>query len=219
MKHHASEQPAGRLFGGLEEGRRKRLETVEVSHKAPRDDPNEELLPMEAKGRVRKDDELLCEDLKSTNLAFRLFRSVKEVNWRHPLAGAVVLLGGFGIMGLDYFMHPEARELQDRVVQELKSLPLPPGSIEEHFSSGFQPSKGSAERTIVSGLPEKETCAFYQPIMAETGWRLVKNECYPAQEGHTLIEFRKGVKIWKIDSGKESSSGGKELILVTIWMR
>ncbi|MGA2672106.1 MAG: hypothetical protein ABSE99_02655 [Terracidiphilus sp.] len=120
--------------------------------------------------------------------------------WR---VGAIALLAGFGIMGLDYLIHPQAARFQNQVVQELRSLPLPSDATEQGFTSGYQPEKGRASRTIAFGRSAKDLCAFYSDIMTESGWQLVQEECYPSSAGHALIVFRRGQVTFKIVSGKQ----------------
>jgi hypothetical protein len=114
-----------------------------------------------------------------------------------------MLLLGLSIMGLDYVRHPEAGKLQSQVVQELRSLPLPSNAADRDFSSGYQPEKGMASRTISFSGPVKNLCAFYSDTMPTLGWKLVKEECYPSPKGHALIAFQKGIVFCIIYSGHE----------------
>jgi hypothetical protein len=99
----------------------------------------------------------------------------------------------------------------------LKALSLPPLTTETDFTSGYQPSKGMAKRTIITSISAKDICSFYRPVMADLGWQLVKEECYPSSEGHTLISFHKGMVTCAINSGREDISGQK-YVIVSFWM-
>ncbi|MGB7987300.1 MAG: hypothetical protein WCF54_19215 [Terracidiphilus sp.] len=54
--------------------------------------------------------------------------SLRALNEHRWLYGAMAFALGLCIMGADYYLHPEAGRFQSQVVQELKSLPLPPNS-------------------------------------------------------------------------------------------
>jgi len=130
---------------------------------------------------------------------------------------------GVVIVGVHYFSylwHPESQRFQDQVIKELRSLPVPPDSTERDFSSGFQPHVGMAERKIFSRLSEKDLCAFYRPIMANFGWRLVQENCYPSSEFHILIEYQKGQVNWRIGTtGKYYAEKKYDYDLVSTWSR
>ncbi|MGA3373080.1 MAG: hypothetical protein ABSC48_15085 [Terracidiphilus sp.] len=134
------------------------------------------------------------------------------------LYGGIALLFGLSIMGVDYLLHPEAGRFQSQVAQELRSLPLPPLTTETDFTSGYQPSKGIAARKIITGISAKDICSFYRPVMADLGWQLVKEECYPSSEGDTLISFRKGMVTCAIHQGKEDGFSGTKYTIVSSWL-
>jgi hypothetical protein len=107
------------------------------------------------------------------------------------------IIAGF-ICLIMILQYPESRRLQDQVIGELRSLPVPPGTTERYFSSGFQSGKGRAVREIFSNTSERNLCTFYRPIMANLGWRLVEENCYPSSYHHLLMEYRKGQMSWRV---------------------
>jgi hypothetical protein len=165
-----------------------------------------------------EDKQLETECKQSRNIFYHLIHIDVSLVKYHRWIGATVLFLGLGGMGLDYLVHPEARRFQSQVVQDLRTLPVPSGTTELDFSSGYQPSKGMAERTIALGIPVKDICSFYRPIMEDSGWQIVKEECYPSSEGHALIVFRKGKVTCKIDVGHQDISVTK-YVIVSTWPR
>jgi hypothetical protein len=128
----------------------------------------------------------------------------------------LIVVGYFGFISI--LSYPGSRRLQNQTVEELRFLPVPPDSTEKDFSSGFQPGKGGAKRIIVSRLSEKDLCAFYRPIMANSGWRLVKENCYPSSEFHILMEYRKGQVSWRVSTtGKYYAERKYDYNLVSAW--
>jgi hypothetical protein len=131
-----------------------------------------------------------------------------------------LVTAGVGILILDNRWSPESQRSVAQVVQELKSLPQPPQSAEVDFSSGFQPRVGKAERKIVSRLSEEELCAFYRPIMANSGWRLVRDNCDRWPGPYTLMEYQKGHVNWSLRAAIQNSSEVEhEYDLVSTWLR
>ena len=132
------------------------------------------------------------------------WRLVEKYTWR---TGVIVFVLGFVFLGLDYLIHPEAGKFQDQIVQELKSMPLPPNTAETHFESGYQPSKGRAVRTFASSPGIGHVCSFYRSIMINAGWQLVGEDCeYDVEDPkQTLLEFRKGQVTWRIGTAISNS--------------
>lgn len=131
----------------------------------------------------------------------------------------VFILVALGIfLLLNDLLPTPSRRFQDHVAQELRALPVPPGSIEKHFSSGFQPGKGMAERTIVSRLSEKQLCAFYRLMMAKSGWQLVHEGCYSSYEFHNVMEYQKGPVDFRIGTTDQYGTNmNHEYALFSSW--
>jgi hypothetical protein len=138
---------------------------------------------------------------------------------KRRLALALLILT-VALFGLDYAFHPQAARVQDEMVQELKTLPLPPNSTEQDLSSGFQPGTGGrASRTILTGSHAKEVCAFYSSLLSVSGWRLAQEMCYPSVEPHVLIEFRKGHEYRNITYLGDDILGRTKYAIVAGWSR
>jgi hypothetical protein len=104
------------------------------------------------------------------------------------------------------------------MVQDLKSLPLAGDTTEEHFSSGFQPGKGHAERRILARMHEREICNFYAPLMTASGWHVTEDKCFPTTDAdHTLITFRKSNIDFRIINLSMDVSGMTTYSLVANW--
>ncbi|MGA9128556.1 MAG: hypothetical protein WB425_10480 [Terracidiphilus sp.] len=165
--------------------------------------------------RVKQPGKLQARLMKIDSLFMQFNQACYKHHWRY---GAIALLFGLGIMGADYQLHPEAGQFQRQVVQNLRSLPLPPLTNESDFTSGYQPSKGMATRTIITGISAKDICSFYRPVMIDLGWQVVKEECYPSSEGHTLISFHKGMVTCAIHMGKEDNLSGTKYAIISTWL-
>jgi len=127
---------------------------------------------------------------------FSLFHRLTKSPW---FLGAIAVVLGFGVLGSDYLLHPEAGRFQREVIQDLRSLPLPPDSTEMDFVSWYQPSKGSAMRSFSSQSYVTAICSFYRRIMVSSGWELVTQDCFPTTDTRQpLVEFRKGQITWTI---------------------
>jgi hypothetical protein len=140
----------------------------------------------------------------------------RQVSWGRLVTLLIIALGIFGV---SYVLNPAARKTQQRMEQELKSLPLPPNTKEQEFNSGYQPTKGRASRTFVSTQSVKGTCAFFSPMMSVKGWQKVQEACYPAEAGHTLLSFRKGEVTCQIQYLGEDISGMMKYVVVSTWPR
>ena len=112
------------------------------------------------------------------------------------------------IFGLSYVFHPEARRNQKQMVEELKALPLPPGTSEQSFSSGYQPSKGSALRTILSAASAQDLCGFFLQTLTSKGWHLVEQSCFSGEWGHAMMVLRKGMFTCKLVYVRQNGSTG-----------
>jgi hypothetical protein len=130
-----------------------------------------------------------------------------------PIAFVLML----AIFGLDYVLHPGARRSQQSMEQELKALPLPPDSRDNGFTSGFQPAKGRASRTITAGEHPKEFCGFYRPVMAAAGWQLTQDQCYAGDAGHVLLEFHKVTVTCRIQFLSQDVFGMTKYAIVSTW--
>jgi hypothetical protein len=102
------------------------------------------------------------------------------------------------IVGADYLIHPGVWRFQQQVKLQLRSLPLPVGAKEVDFSSGYQPTKGRAERTFISDGDPRHVCDFYRSLMFERGWERTEENCYSPAGLETLIEFKKSKLTCKI---------------------
>jgi hypothetical protein len=134
------------------------------------------------------------------------------------LQGLLALLVGFSIIGVDYLLHPEAGRFQHQVELELRSLPLPPFSSDKDFTSGYQPGKGMASRTIASELPASDLCYFYTLALQEQGWQVEHRYDEPSSDGSNLAVFRRGEVTIRLSFGRDDWSP-RRYTLSAFWVR
>jgi hypothetical protein len=126
----------------------------------------------------------------------------------------VLLLIMLAVFGLSYVFQPAARKAQKQMEEELKSLPLPPGTTEQSFSAGYQPLKGRASRTIFSVASAKDVCGFFSQTMTARGWRLLEQSCFIGDWGHVMMRFRKGQFTFELVYVHEDSATGMSTYLI-----
>jgi hypothetical protein len=129
--------------------------------------------------------------------------------------GLVCLVLGMGVV--DYLSHSGTKATQETIKRELLALPLPRDTTQENFVSGYQPSKGSAARTVASGQSEREMCDFYAPILLQAGWKKTRDACYPASEPRVLASYARDNITFDIFFLRNNVSGNREYILQSHW--